>query len=252
MNCGSLDSFQVSWRCGWSPNAFQMRCTAVWLRPTSAAIERVDQCVASFGVVSSVLTITSSTLASLIFLGCPGRGSSVKPSKRCSAKRLRHLRTELTATPRSRAISLLFGPSAAASTIRDRNASACALVRRRSHASNCARSSAVNSIGTANGEGMTTPSPAPPELMHHDTSPSCRVSDQEVGNALDHAGDLGVVIILVLPVRGRITDVEPRLHLTMLDGVIDAGALKVVVDAGRLPRLAVGVRDRHLRLGRQL
>ena len=156
MNCGSRLSFQVSDRCGWSPNAFQMRWTAVWLRPTSAAIERVDQCVASLGVLSRVLTITSSSLASVILRGCPGRGSSAEPSKRCTAKRLRHLRTELTAIPRSRAISLLFGPSAAASTIRDRNASACALVRRRSHASNCARSSAVNSIETANGDGVTT------------------------------------------------------------------------------------------------
>jgi hypothetical protein len=37
--------------------------------PSSAAIDRVDQCAASFGVVSSVLTITSSTLASVIFRG---------------------------------------------------------------------------------------------------------------------------------------------------------------------------------------
>jgi hypothetical protein len=42
------------------------------------------------------------------------------------------LRTELTAIPSSRAISVLFEPSAAANTIRDRNASAWALVRRRS------------------------------------------------------------------------------------------------------------------------
>jgi hypothetical protein len=68
MTCGSRLSFQAAWRCGWSPNAFQIR-TADCVRPTSAAIERVDQCVASRGVVSSVLTITSSTLASLIFLG---------------------------------------------------------------------------------------------------------------------------------------------------------------------------------------
>ena len=47
-NCGSLDSFQVSWRCGCSPNAFQIRSTADCVRPTSRAIERVDQCVASW------------------------------------------------------------------------------------------------------------------------------------------------------------------------------------------------------------
>jgi putative transposase len=42
---------------------------ADWLRPTSLAIDLVDQCVASFGDVSSVLTITSSTMASVIFRG---------------------------------------------------------------------------------------------------------------------------------------------------------------------------------------
>jgi hypothetical protein len=93
MNSGSLDSFQVCWRCGCNPNARQIRDTAVWVRPTSRAIERVDHCVASVGVVSSVRTITSSTLASLIVRGRPGRGSSVKPSSRSSPKRLRHLRT---------------------------------------------------------------------------------------------------------------------------------------------------------------
>ena len=69
-----------------------MRSTADWVSPTSRAIERVDQCVASFGVVSSVRTITSSTCSSVIVRGRPGRGSSSTPSSRCSAKRERHLR----------------------------------------------------------------------------------------------------------------------------------------------------------------
>jgi hypothetical protein len=47
MNCGSLDSFHVCWRCGWSPNAFQIRSTADCVSPTSRAIDLVDQCVAS-------------------------------------------------------------------------------------------------------------------------------------------------------------------------------------------------------------
>jgi hypothetical protein len=65
----SFDSFQLSWRCGCSPNARQILTTAVWLSPTSAAIDRVDQCVASFGALSSVLVITSSTWASVILRG---------------------------------------------------------------------------------------------------------------------------------------------------------------------------------------
>jgi hypothetical protein len=39
------------------------------LSPTSAAIDRVDQCVASFGIVSNVRVITSSTWASVILRG---------------------------------------------------------------------------------------------------------------------------------------------------------------------------------------
>lgn len=43
-NCGSVDSFQVSTTCGLSPNARQIRETADWLMPASAAMDRVDQC----------------------------------------------------------------------------------------------------------------------------------------------------------------------------------------------------------------
>ena len=161
MNCGSLDSFQVSWRWGCSPNAFQIRSTADCVRPTSRAIERVDQCVASFGVVSSVRTITSSTCSSVIVRGRPGRGSSGSPSRRCSAKRARHVAAIPREMPRRSPISVFFRPSAANNTIRDRCASACALVRRRAHASNCARSSSLNSIATATGFGMNPSYPLP-------------------------------------------------------------------------------------------
>jgi hypothetical protein len=43
MNSGSVDSFQLSTRCGLSPDARQIRETAVWFRPTAFAIDRVDQ-----------------------------------------------------------------------------------------------------------------------------------------------------------------------------------------------------------------
>jgi hypothetical protein len=93
MNCGSLDSFHVSCRWGCNPNARQIRETAVCDSPTSAARERVDQCVAVFGVDSNVRTITSSTCASVTVRGRPGRGSSTSPSNRLIANRERHLRT---------------------------------------------------------------------------------------------------------------------------------------------------------------
>ena len=53
MNCGSVDSFQVSTTCGLSPNARQIRETADWDMPVAAAIDRVDQCVSSSGGVCS-------------------------------------------------------------------------------------------------------------------------------------------------------------------------------------------------------
>jgi hypothetical protein len=76
MNCGSGDSLNASVWCGFSPNAHQILLTADWLIPVAAAIDRVDQCVASAGCSSSVFTITRSTSSSLIARGFPGRGSS--------------------------------------------------------------------------------------------------------------------------------------------------------------------------------
>ena len=126
MNCGSFDSFHVSWRCGCRPNARQILETAVCDRPTSAARDRVDQCVASFGVVSKVVVITRSTASSAIVRGRPGRGSSSRPSSRSTANRLRHLVTMLREIPRSSAICPFGAPgaSAQANTTRDRNARA--------------------------------------------------------------------------------------------------------------------------------
>ena len=76
MNCGSGESLNDSVWCGFNPNARQIRLTALWLIPVAAAIDLVDQCVASLGCSSSVFTITRSTCSSLIERGFPGRGSS--------------------------------------------------------------------------------------------------------------------------------------------------------------------------------
>jgi hypothetical protein len=125
MNNGSLESFQVSWRCGCSPNACQIRITASGVIPTSRAIDRVDQCVASLGVLSSVVIITRSTCSSVIDRGFPGRGSSTRPSRRRPEKRLRHFVTVGRETPNASAISPLdHNPSDAISTIRALSASA--------------------------------------------------------------------------------------------------------------------------------
>jgi hypothetical protein len=121
-----------------------MRLIALWLIPVAAAIERVDQCVASFGCSSRVVTITRSTFSSPIVRGLPGRGSSCSPSKPRLAKRPRHFPTVLALQPSSTAISVLDQPSAAANTTRQRKASACELFGRRAHRSNVSRSSPLN------------------------------------------------------------------------------------------------------------
>lgn len=82
-----------------------MRHTAVWLMPVAWAMERVDQWVASRGASSRVFVITRSTSSSVMLRGLPGRGSSVRPSRRISAKRLRHLPTVARAKESSAAIS---------------------------------------------------------------------------------------------------------------------------------------------------
>jgi hypothetical protein len=59
---GILDNFQESCRWDCRPKARQIRDTAVWLDPTSAANDRVDRCVAPVGVVSNVVVMTRSWL----------------------------------------------------------------------------------------------------------------------------------------------------------------------------------------------
>ena len=50
-NSGSLESLKVSLRWGCKPKAVQIRRIVVWESPVSLAIERIDQWVASTGVV---------------------------------------------------------------------------------------------------------------------------------------------------------------------------------------------------------
>jgi hypothetical protein len=86
---GSLESLNISCRCGCKPNARQMRGTAVCDKPVSRAMLRLLQCVASAGTLSNVLAIDASTRASSIVQGVPGRDASKSPSSQCSTKRAR-------------------------------------------------------------------------------------------------------------------------------------------------------------------
>src|SRR5437762_12689747 len=72
MNKGSFESLNVSTRCGCNANAFEIRAMAVWLISQCWARLRVDQCVASRGINSSVAVNTRSTWASVILRGTPG------------------------------------------------------------------------------------------------------------------------------------------------------------------------------------
>ena len=119
----------------------------------------------------SVLVITSSTFASLIVRGCPGRGSSTSPSSRSASNRRRHFATVLRCTPKplgdlARPQPLRGQPTRSASappTPRD-------VVSRRDHDTSCSRSASLSSIDTTENDGMTPPSPLAHELMHQDTS----------------------------------------------------------------------------------
>jgi hypothetical protein len=130
-NSGSLERLKVSCRCGCSPKARQIRDTAVCDRPASRAIERVLQCVAVSGTLSSVLAITASTRASSIVRGAPGRGASSSPSSRCSTNRARYFDTVCGVTRCRLATTLLSMPEAQARTMRARSANACDVFRRR-------------------------------------------------------------------------------------------------------------------------
>ena len=77
--------------------------------------------------------MTSSTLSSRIDGGRPGRGSSASPSSRCAANRRRHLLTVIGSTRSSAAACLFVAPSAQASTILARSASAWPVLARRTH-----------------------------------------------------------------------------------------------------------------------
>jgi len=123
--------------------------------PVAAAIDRVDQCVSpAGGASSSVLAITRWTCSSPTVRGRPGRGSSDKPASRSDRNRRRHFDTMSRDTPSSAATCPIVPPSADRNTIRDRNANACAVFRRRAHPCNTCRSPSDRT--TRSGFGLGT------------------------------------------------------------------------------------------------
>src|SRR5581483_7431647 len=153
---GSVESLNVSARCGLSPNARQIRPTADGDNPLARAIRRVLQWVALVGRVSSVRVTTRSTSASVTVRGAPGRGSSVSPSSRRATNRLRHVPTVAAQTPSRSATALLEVSPAQARTIRARRARRWVLLGRLAQRVRAWRSS---SESTNSGFGRAIPPP---------------------------------------------------------------------------------------------
>ena len=106
----------MSTRCGFSPRAFQIRCTVLRLTPACLAIDRVLQWVSPLGLECSVAATISSTFSAGID-GFGPRPLRTSPSlaSPSSANRFRQARTVTTVTPTSSAIRVLATPSAASS-----------------------------------------------------------------------------------------------------------------------------------------
>src|ERR1700730_19464376 len=91
-----------------------MRCTVALLTPCAAAIVRVLQWVAAFGVVWVVAVTTRLTFAAVIVRGRPRPGATA--TRACgppTANRLRHNKTVGRLIPNSFAMALFATPSAA-------------------------------------------------------------------------------------------------------------------------------------------
>jgi hypothetical protein len=108
------------------PNLRQILDTAVCESPTSAASSASTSAshprMWTRAYARSPLDVSIVTVRSRL-----GRGSSTSASRRCSAKRERHLCAVFRSSPSRRAISPFLSPSAAVSTTRERCASARAL-----------------------------------------------------------------------------------------------------------------------------
>ena len=142
---GSVESLEVSVRCGRRPEARQARPTVVADRPEALAIVRRLQCVPPSGRSAGVRSSSAAIRSSSVRRGAPGRGSSSSPSARSRAKRSRHLPAVCSATPRSAATAVLLSPAAARRTMRARRASAWAVLRRRARRWSSVRSASLRS-----------------------------------------------------------------------------------------------------------
>ena len=151
---GSVLTLKVRARWGFSPAVRHTEFTKLCVVPTTLAIDRHDQCVASGGF-SCVVRRMISVLSAACAFGhrppwLPPRGRSFSiPLIPSSAYRRRQRPTLSVYVPSSAAMAVFVIPPAAISTIRDRSRSRTIALRDRDHLSRISRSLSVTSISTA-------------------------------------------------------------------------------------------------------
>src|ERR1700739_3150021 len=143
-NVGSLDTLNVSTRCGLRPNSCHTRCTVLFDTPATPAIVLVLQCVSPCGRYSSVSVTILSSVASGI------EGLRPRPSRTCpnltrpsSANRVRQFATVAGDTDTAATIVAFAAPSAAISKALARTTSRCAADCDRANDSNTSRCPSV-------------------------------------------------------------------------------------------------------------
>ena len=142
--------------------------------PCASAMDRVLQCVASFGLLCSVASTIAASFSGLMFSFRPLRGASSRMPDRPELANLpRHFRTELFVVAKSRASCELEISAAAPSTMLIRNATFWEVLPARSNASISSRSpllivicSAVCAIRQTQDTQATAPSPGNSEAGH--------------------------------------------------------------------------------------
>src|SRR6266498_2736798 len=218
ISSGSGEILKSSARHGCSPNARQMRCTLDGEIPTRLASSRLDQCVAPSGTSSSVRTTTSSTWASLMVRGTPGRGSSPSPSSRLARKRVRHFLTVARLMPSRAATAILGPPSAQAKTIRARSASPCAVFRRFAQFSSVRRSASDSTSGSS----LVSPMP-PADRGPTASSPPSRDLKQNTTH-----------VVMRKPKTGTLAGAYRKRHLGEGEEAYTPGAEQALFLLGRL------------------
>ncbi len=187
---GSGETLKLSWSQGLSPNARQISATVSWLMPCFAARPRVDQWVASGGADSQ--RVDQDRLDHVVAdrAGRPGRGASVNPSSRSTAKRWRHLDTVTGLQPNWATISVSVRPSRAGE--HDLGSKGERLGRGVPACPSLERLALVGAQGDLDGRSSSTGHGVPPMLAYNTTNdPDGKFPFRHDLSTLQPSGTLG-------------------------------------------------------------